>query len=147
MEVRVQPVAIDPERARLFDIHKQRFKDNIPNSLEDFLGPAPQIGPCQTVEVAGYLNDRLIAASYLDVGVKGVSSIYAFFDPEFEARRLGVATMLWELIFARSTGKKWHYPGYCYVEPSGYDYKKHFQPMFYYDWQGWDNRAVPVEEN
>ena len=145
LEVRVQPVLIDAERVRLFDIHKLRFKDNIPNSLEDFLGPAPQVGPCQTVEVAGYLGSRLIAASYLDVGMTGVSSIYAFFDPEFEDRRLGIATMLWELLFAKSTGKTWHYPGYCYDEPSGYDYKKRFQPMYYYDWHGWENQALPVE--
>ena len=145
LEVRVQPVSIDAERVRLFDLHKLRFKDNIPNSLEDFLGPAPQIGPCKTVEVGGYLGTRLIAASYLDVGATGVSSIYAFFDPEFEDRRLGIATMLWELIFAKKTGKTWHYPGYCYVEPSGYDYKKRFQPMYYYDWEHWNNRALPPD--
>jgi arginine-tRNA-protein transferase len=137
IEVRVKRAELEPERQRLFDTHKQRFADNIPNSLEDFLGPAPQAGPCLTVEIGGYLDGRLIAASYMDVGNIGVSSIYAFFDPDFSDRSLGTATLLWEIFVARRSGKKWHYPGYCYVEPSGYDYKRNFRPMECYDWEDW----------
>src|SRR5688572_7786457 len=66
VEIRVKQAHLDEERQQLFDRHKQRFAENIPNSLEDFLGPAPQAGPCLTVEVGGYLQGRLIAASYLD---------------------------------------------------------------------------------
>jgi leucyl-tRNA---protein transferase len=137
VEVRVKRAQLDSERQRLFDLHKLRFKDNIPNSLEDFLGPAPQAGPCLTIEVGGYLAGKLIAASYLDVGSKGVSSIYAFFDPEHAHRSLGTATVLWEIVVARRSAKRWYYPGYCYVEPSGYDYKRQFRPMESYDWEDW----------
>ena len=137
VEIRVRRAQLDAERQRLFDLHKMRFKDNIPNSLEDFLGPAPQAGPCLTIEVGGYLEGRLVAASYLDVGGTGVSSIYAFFDPEFAGRSLGTATVLWEMVVARRSGKRWYYPGYCYVEPSGYDYKRQFRPMECYDWESW----------
>lgn len=137
IEIRVKQAHLDDDRQRLFDLHKQRFKDNIPNSLEDFLGPAPQAGPCLTVEVGGYLQGRLIAASYLDVGLDSVSSVYSFFDPEFEDRSLGTATMMWEIIVARRSAKRWHYPGYCYEEPSGYDYKRRFGPMQSYNWEIW----------
>src|SRR5205085_3972867 len=101
VEIRVKQAQLDDERQRLFDRHKQRFADNIPNSLEDFLGPAPQAGPCLTVEVGGYLEGKLIAASYLDVGMNSVSSVYAFFDPDHEARSLGTATLMREIIVAR----------------------------------------------
>jgi arginine-tRNA-protein transferase len=137
LELRVKPAELKDDRQRLFDLHKERFKNNIPNSLEDFLGPAPQAGPCLTVEVGAYHRDRLIAASYLDVGEAAVSSIYGFFHPDESARSLGNATMIWEILLARQTGKHWHYPGYAYFEPSGYDYKKRFAPMEYYDWQAW----------
>ena len=137
VEIRVKQAQLDTERQIMFDRHKQRFRDNVPNSLEDFLGPAPQAGPCLTVEVGGYLHGRLIAASYLDVGSKSVSSVYAFFDPDYAHRSLGTATMMWEIIVARRSAKHWHYPGYCYVEPSGYDYKKNFGPMQCYDWKEW----------
>ena len=137
VEIRVKQAQLDADRQHLFDRHKQRFRDNVPNSLEDFLGPAPQAGPCLTVEVGGYLHGDLIAASYLDVGSNSVSSVYAFFDPDYSDRSLGTATMMWEIIVARRSAKRWHYPGYCYVEPSGYDYKRHFGPMQCYDWKAW----------
>ena len=142
LEIRVKRAEIDGERQRLFDAHKMRFAENIPNSLEDFLGPAPQSGPCLTLEVGGYLGGRLIAASYMDVGTTGVSSLYAFFDPAESRRSLGTATMLWELLIARRAGKQWHYPGYCYEEPSIYDYKRSFTPMDRYDWEDWKPLAV-----
>lgn len=138
VEVRVKRAQLDAERQQLFDRHKLRFKDNIPNSLEDFLGPAPQAGPCLTIEVGGYLDNKLIAASYLDVGSTSVSSIYAYFHPDHSDRSLGTATVLWEMVVARRSNKRWYYPGYCYVEPSGYDYKRHFHPMQCYNWEGWE---------
>ena len=137
LEIRVRTAELLEDRLRLFDLHKQRFAENVPNSLEDFLGPAPHAGPCQTLELAAFLGDRLLAASYLDVGATGVSSIYAFFDPEEHRRSLGTATMIWEILLARRTGRRWHYPGYAYVEPSGYDYKKRFGPMECFDWEAW----------
>ncbi len=141
IEIRVRTAELLDDRQRLFDLHKQRFAENVPNSLEDFLGPSPQAGPCQTLELGAFLGERLLAASYVDVGATGVSSIYAFFDPGESRRSLGTATMIWEILLARRTGRQWHYPGYAYREPSGYDYKKHFGPMEYYDWEKW--RALP----
>jgi arginine-tRNA-protein transferase len=137
VELRVRPAELLDDRRRLFELHKRRFTDNVPNSLEDFLGPAPQAGPCLTVEVGAFLDDRLIAASFLDVGETSVSSIYAFFDPAESRRSLGNATLIWEILLARRTGKIWHYPGYAYLEPSSYDYKKRFAPMQVFDWKSW----------
>ena len=137
LEIRVRTAELLDDRRQLFDLHKQRFEDNVPNSLEDFLGPAPHAGPCQTLELGAFLGDRLLAASYLDVGATGVSSIYAFFDPDESRRSLGTATLIWEILLARRTGRRWHYPGYAYLEPSGYDYKKRFGPMEHFDWNVW----------
>ena len=137
VELRVRPAELLEDRQRLFDLHKARFTENVPNSLEDFLGPAPQAGPCLTVELGAFLGERLIAASYLDVGETSVSSIYGFFDPAESRRSLGNATLIWEILLARRTGKRWHYPGYAYLEPSSYDYKKRFAPMEFLDWKMW----------
>jgi len=142
VELRIGAAELKEDRQRLFDLHKQRFTDNIPNSLEDFLGPAPQAGPCLTVELGAFLGERLIGASFLDVGENSVSSVYGFFDPGASRRSLGNATLIWEILLARQTGKRWHYPGYAYLEPSGYDYKKRFAPMEFFDWEAWR----PLEE-
>jgi len=146
VELRVRPAELLTDRQRLFDLHKTRFTENVPNSLEDFLGPAPQAGPCLTVELGAFLNDRLIAASYLDIGETSVSSIYGFFDPDESRRSLGTATLIWELLLARRTGKRWHYPGYAYLEPSPYDYKKRFSPMEVFDWHAWQTLQPTIAD-
>ena len=137
LTVRVQPASLDEHRRTLFHEHKRRFIENVPDSLEDFLGPDPTRGPCLTVEVGCYLGSRLIAASYLDVGLAAVSSVYALFDPDHEDRRLGVFTMLAEMQWATQRGCQFYYPGYCYLQPSHYDYKKQFAGLEWFDWKTW----------
>lgn len=136
LEVRVQDVVLDHERRELFDAHRARFRENVPDALENFLGPAPGLFPCETVEVAAFHAGRLVAASYLDVGRRGASSIYAMFDPAEARRSLGIATMLWEMRFARGRGCSFYYPGYAFHEPSMFDYKKQFAAMEWFDWVG-----------
>jgi len=136
LEVRTQEPVIDAERHALFDAHRTRFKDNVPDSLENFLGPAPAVLPCRTVEVAAYAGGRLVAASYLDIGQQAVSSIYAMFDPAESRRSLGIATMLWEIRFALERGCTIYYPGYAFHEATSFDYKKQFAAMEWFDWKG-----------
>lgn len=135
--VRVQPTRLDDARRALFHKHKQRFTENIPDSLEDFLGAEPSLGPCANLEVSATLNGRLVAASYLDVGHRAVSSIYAFFDPDHHRRSLGLFTMLAEIEWALQRDCRYYYPGYVYLQPSHYDYKKQFHGLESYDWRVW----------
>lgn len=136
LELRVQPTVLDAERHRLFAAHKARFRENIPDSLENFLGPLPAFVPCENVEVGLYAGGRLVAASFLDLGATAASSIYAIFDPAESRRSLGLCTMLWEIDHARRHGCQHYYPGYAYHEPSPYDYKKRLAGLEWYDWQG-----------
>ncbi len=136
IELRVQPPVIDAERHELFERHKRRFTRNVPDSLEDFLGPAPGSCPCPAVELAAYVDGRLAAASYLDLGQNAASSVYAIFDPAHSRRGLGIATMLWEMDYARSLGKRFYYPGYAFHNPSSMDYKKQFPGTEWFDWCG-----------
>lgn len=136
LEWRIKPARIDDERRDLFHIHKQRFERNVPEEIENFLGFEPGECPCEMVEVAAYADGRLAAASYLDIGRESVSSIYAMFDPQHARRGLGIATMLWEMAYARERGFRLYYPGYAFHEPSYYDYKKQFGAMEWFDWRG-----------
>jgi arginine-tRNA-protein transferase len=101
------------------------------------LGAEPSIGPCLNLEVGLYDHDRLVAASYMDVGAAAVSSIYGFFDPSEEPRSLGIATMLAEIQWAQARGCQYYYPGYAYAQPSHYDYKKQFKGLETFDWNHW----------
>ena len=139
-DLRVVPVKaqLDERRRELFDRHKLRFTENIPSSLEDFLGPHPSSVPVPTIEFGIYSGDELVAASYLACGQESVASLYGFFAPEWSRRSLGVLTMLHEIQFARERGYRIYYPGYALVKPSSMDYKKRFHGLESFDWtDGW----------
>lgn len=120
----------------LFNLHKLRFEKNVPETLEDFLGSGPAEYPCSYQQLSVYLKDQLIAVSFMALGRRSCSSIYAAFAPEFSRRRLGIYTLLSELEFARGHDMKFHYIGYATMEPSCYDYKKQFAALEYFDWEG-----------
>ncbi len=136
LEVRIAPPELDEQRQELFRFHRRRFRRNVPESLADFLGPSPELYPCEVVEVSAWKGPRLVAASYLDVGREGASSIYAMFDLREAARGLGICTMLWEMDHAKSQGCRYYYPGYAFHEPSALDYKKQFSGAEWFDWLG-----------
>ncbi len=136
-DIRVVPAMVDPEREDLFMRHRTRFTTNVPESLHDFIpSPHPDRRPCECVSVEVRVCGRLAAVSYLDAGEMAVSGVYAMFDPAHSHRGLGTLTLLEEIRWATSRGKRWLYPGYSTREPSAYDYKKSFRPLEYYDWRG-----------
>ncbi len=131
----IQEASITPEKECLFEVHKTRFKSSIPESLYDFLSANPAIYPTQAKEVTVYDEGQLIACSFFDVGQESLSSIYAMFDPAFHLYSLGTFTLLEEINYAISQGKKYLYLGYCYNTPSFYDYKKEYNATQKFDWK------------
>ena len=142
LEVAVGRPELDAERHDLFARHKARFRANVPPALTDFLGASLEDYPCPLAEVTVRLAGRLVAASYLDIGRGGASSVYAIFDPAQSRRSLGIATMLWEMEHARGLGCRHYHPGYAFHRPSEMDYKKQFAGSEWFDWRG---RWWPLE--
>lgn len=138
LEVVVRPTFIDEAKQQLFQRHKQRFEDNVPDSIYDFLSASPADVPCANREIALFLEGRLIGASFLDIGLAAASSVYAMFEPEESKRSLGVFMILQAIRHATEIGCRYYYPGYAYRGQSFYDYKKNFHSLEYYDWKlGW----------
>ena len=134
----IRPAEIDDEKESLFYQHIDRFQDNQPTSIYDFLSDSPHDTPCETYELCVYLKGKLIACSFFDQGRNSISSIYAMFDLTESKRSLGIYTMLLEIEYAIRTGKSYFYSGYAYTEPSVYDYKKRFDSLEYLQWSmGW----------
>lgn len=132
----IGPVKLSDEKNELFEIHKQRFDHGIPDSIHDFLSEEPATVPCKALEVSVFRGDKLVAASFFDVGDRSTSGIYAMFDPEENRRSLGVYTLICEIERSIELGKTFYYLGYAYNGPSFYDYKKRFRPFEQYDWKG-----------
>lgn len=136
LSYRVQRVTIDETKHTLFEKHTTRFRGNVPDSITNFLGEDPAHIPGYMLEFAVFDEARLVAVSFLDIGVKSVSSVYAMFDPEYERRSLGIYTALLELEFAKQMNFSLYYLGYSYDVSSPYDYKKRFPALEVYDWRG-----------
>jgi len=137
-KVVIRDTFIDQTKARLFSCHRGRFKENIPDSIYDFLSEDPANVPCRNHEICVYEGERLIAVSFLDLGGEATSAVYAMFEPSESKRSLGIFTMLEAIRYSQELGRRYYYPGYAYREPSLYDYKKNFAGLEFMDWDmGW----------
>jgi arginine-tRNA-protein transferase len=141
-EVTIGPVKLSDETLDLFERHKRRFKKGKPSTIYDFLARGGE--PVEVLELQVRRDDRLIAASFLDVGATSVSSIYGIFDPDETTGSLGIFTMLKEIEYAVANSRSLYYHGYAYEGSSFYDYKKRFSAIEMFDWNGrwlpFDNR-------
>ena len=137
------PARLDDDLRALFERHKARFRENVPEKLENFVGDAPEAGPSDCRILRVFEGDKLLAVSFLDMGLRAVSSVYAMFEPEAAWRSLGIFTMLLELQFAREMSFEFLYPGYATHEASVYDYKKQFIGMEWLDFESGEWRQLP----
>ncbi len=136
LDVSFGPLSLTRGSVEMFERHKQRFKFGIPESIHNFLPPAAEFSPCETLQLNVFSGSRLVAQSFVDVGATAISGVYGMYEPDEAARGLGIFTMLKEIEFARAAGKRNYYLGYSYSGASFYDYKKRFKPLQVYDWQG-----------
>lgn len=137
-EVVIRPSFIDRTKEEMFHRHKERFADNVPDSIHDFLSPMPATVPCINHEICVFLNGQLIAVSFLDLGENSASAVYAIFEPEESSRSLGIFMILSGIDYAKKLNLKYYYPGYAYKGSSFYDYKKRFSGLEMYVWnRGW----------
>lgn len=134
LRIEFQPAFVSNEVFDLFERHKLRFKDNVPDSVYTFISQQPATVPCDCLAVSLYKDDRLLAISYLDVGKTAMSSVYQCFDPNESKRSLGTLMVLVSAQYALETGKTHYYPGYAYETSSHYDYKKSFYGLEFYHW-------------
>lgn len=81
-----------------------------------------------TVEVLYQLGDRTVAISLLDVCSRSVSAVYHFFDPDCEARSLGVFSVLHEIEWTRTQGVPHYYLGYWIEGAKTMQYKANYRP-------------------
>jgi len=136
LKILVRDAFLDQNKIDIFNRHKQRFTENVPEHLSNFLGENPATVPCVTKEICTFKGERLVGVSFWDIGRVSTSSIYAMFEPDESKRSLGIYLILLSILFSIEKDKKFYYPGYAYTESSFYDYKKNFFGLYYYNWQG-----------
>lgn len=81
--------------------------------------------------------DRLVACCLTDRLADGLSMVYSFYDPDFEARSLGSFMILDHMRRARAAGLPHLYLGYWVEGSRKMDYKARFLPQERLGTEGW----------
>ena len=96
-------------------------------------------------------SQRLLAVGICDISSRSLSSVYFFFDPSEERRRLGVFGALHELRFAQAQGLAYYYLGYWVQSCRKMGYKCNYRPyqVLCGDgvWRGADDAGSGVESS
>ena len=96
--------------------------------------------PCAR-EFRYFDGQKLIAIGYVDETPEALSSIYFFFDPDYQHLSLGVASVLCEITAARDRGLKHLYLGYRVLGCPSMEYKAQFRPHELLQGRPADNEA------
>jgi arginine-tRNA-protein transferase len=121
--VEVRKAIVDDEKERLYDVHKLRFKGPVALNLYEALMDNATFNIYDTWETAIYDGDKLIAASFFDLGSTSAASIKGIFHPDYNNYSLGFYTMLKEIAFLKENHFDYYYPGYFVVDYPKFDYK------------------------
>ncbi len=98
--------------------------DLSPSSLENFL----YTSPVRTAEFEYRLGGRLLAVGIVDLCSRSLSSVYAFYDPDYSSRSLGTFSAIQEIAFCRAQHIPHYYIGYLVKECASMKYKARFKP-------------------
>lgn len=83
--------------------------------------------PCAR-ELAYYDGDRLVAVDLVDETPRALSSIYFYYHPDYAKFSLGIASVLFEIEWARRLGLDFVYLGYRVQGCPSVAYKEQFSP-------------------
>ncbi len=131
--VEIKRAVLDQEKEHLYQLHKQRFTGYIAPSLQNSLMGECERNIYETWETCIYDGDKLVGASFFDVGKESVASIMGLFNPDYAQFSLGFYTMLLEIQYSLQNNKQFFYPGYVVPGYDRFDYKLKIGGVDYYN--------------
>lgn len=84
-------------------------------------------------EVLYYHEDKLIGVDLIDILHDGISSIYFYYDPDYQEYSLGRLSLYNQILYAKNSNKKWIYLGYYVKDCPSLAYKSHYEPYLTLD--------------
>lgn len=139
--VELRPSRASSEQYELFSVYQDYRHTGGDMATMDFYDFQSLIEetPVETMVLEYRLpaNNRLVGACLVDVMGDGLSAVYSFFDPELSKRSLGTYIVLNLMDQAAIQGLPYVYLGYWISGSQKMAYKDKFQPLEYYDGNGW----------
>ncbi len=85
-------------------------------------------GSKRAMEMDYYLDGELVAVGLIDQLPNIVSSLYFFYEPSLGRRSMGIASMMFEIEWAKSQRCQWYHPGFVVSGCPAMSYKTRFAP-------------------
>lgn len=79
-------------------------------------------------EMQYFFDNKLIAIGLIDILKESTSSVYFYYDPEWQKKSLGTFSLLKEIEFSKQQNKKYTHMGYWIKENQSMEYKANFKP-------------------
>ena len=140
-DIHFTPLQLTEEHELLYQRYLSVAKGDRSTSIEGVLGDVDcVVFQSQMLEVRDPQdNNRLVAMSVFDLGLKALQSIIGMYDPDYEQESLGVYTMLLEVEWAIEQEYDLYYIGYFTPGFSTFDYKLRLQNIQFFnpDSQQW----------
>lgn len=146
----IRPAEFNTEKDELYQLHKTRFEGYIaPTLSESLFGNSNRSNIYNTWETSIYEGDKLIGASFFDLGSDSMASIMGLFDPSYERYSLGIFTMLLEIQYGQNQNMQYYYPGYVVPGYERFDYKLRVGQVEYYHLrkQSWEHIDTLTHED
>tara|TARA_Y100001954_G_C15828141_1_gene613275 strand:- start:3912 stop:4622 length:711 start_codon:yes stop_codon:yes gene_type:complete len=138
IEIKVKPLEYRDEIFELYLKHS-RTRFNQESSPGEFKISHFYVS-CPSFQMEYSLKEKLIAVGFLDIGHRGLSSVYFIFDPDFSKRSLGIFGALYEIKYAKELSIPFYYLGYFIPSNSSMAYKNQFKPYEIFNWtkESWE---------
>jgi arginine-tRNA-protein transferase len=79
-------------------------------------------------EVLYFDNNKLIGVDLIDILEDGISSIYFYYDPDYQKFSLGKYSIYQQIELAKKLSLAWIYLGYYVQECQSLSYKSQYKP-------------------
>ena len=140
LQIKVLPPSVTKEQFDLFSKYqfaRHEYGEMSKMSFTDYRAMVEDT-PINTSFIEYRLLDgTLVAGLLMDQTENGVSAVYSFFDPDYEARSLGKFMILWLINYAQNLKKSYVYLGFWVKGSKKMDYKTNFKPLEHFTEKGW----------
>lgn len=134
--VAIQDAAITDEMEELYLLYKQSISFDTSESLVKLLYSDPLDKTIFTTKtVCVYDKEKLIGVGFFDLGKIATEGIVAVYHPDYKKYSLGKFLMIQKMLYAKTNGYSYFYPGYIAPNYKLFEYKRELGKgfTFYYN--------------
>ena len=122
---------VDEQRVQLFNKHRSQRKLSTSEdweSLDDYEQGFVQ-SCCDTVELSFWHGEQLIGVTIVDCGAISVSAVYTYFDTDYSKLSIGTYSVLKQIQWTQTSGRKYLYLGMYVADNAHLRYKARYSPQ------------------